>query len=172
MDIALLLVRLLGIGFAAHGTQKLFGWFGGYGIEGTGGFFEQLGFRPGKFHASVAGFAELIGGILIALGLFAPFGAMLVVAVMVVAIFSVHFVKGFFATNGGYELNLLYIALALVVGVVGSGAYSLDAALGLSTLWTPAVSWGAIGLGVLGGLGNLALRRKPAHAEQASPGSV
>jgi putative oxidoreductase len=170
VDLALLLVRLVGIGFAAHGAQKLFGWFGGYGLDGTGGYFESIGFRPGKLHAALAGVSELTGGLLLTLGLFGPFAAMFIVAVMVVAIFSVHWKNGFFAQNGGYELPLLYIAVAVVVALVGSGTYSLDAALGLSALWTPALSWGAIGLGVLGAFANLATRRKPAPAQQASAG--
>src|SRR5678815_1050474 len=87
MDIGLLVLRLaVGLTMAAHGGQKLFGWFGGYGIAGTGGFLESLGFRPGKVHAGLAGTAELLGGLLIALGLLTPVGAALVIAVMVVAI--------------------------------------------------------------------------------------
>lgn len=162
MDLALLLVRLVGLGFAAHGAQKLFGWFGGYGLAGTGGFMESLGFKPGRLFAAAAGFSELAGGILIALGLFGPVGPMFMISVMLVAILTVHVPKGFFISDGGMELNLAYIAIAIAIAIVGPGAYSLDAALGIGAIWTPALSWSVLGLGVLGALGNVALRRKPA----------
>src|SRR5580765_8364040 len=101
MDAGLLLARLaFGTLMAAHGSQKLFGWFGGYGLDGTGGFFETIGFRPGRFFAAVASVSEVAGGVLVALGLLHPFGAALVVAVMVVAA-SVHWPNGLFATTNG-----------------------------------------------------------------------
>ncbi|HJR53007.1 MAG TPA: DoxX family membrane protein, partial [Gemmatimonadota bacterium] len=91
MSAALLILRLvLGLGLAAHGAQKLFGWFGGHGLAGTGGFFEGLGFRPGKAFAVLAGLGEFGGGILLALGLGGPLGPAVVVLVMLVAIGSVH----------------------------------------------------------------------------------
>lgn len=161
MDLALLLVRLIGIGMAAHGAQKLFGWFGGYGIAGTGGFMESIGFRPGKLFATAAGISEFAGGLLLALGLFGPIGAMLVIAAMVVAI-AFHAPNGFFGQNQGYELPLLYAAVAFVLAFTGFGAYSLDAAFGISAVWTPVLTWAVVVLGILGGLANVALRRKPA----------
>jgi putative oxidoreductase len=101
MDIGLLILRLVaGLTLAAHGAQKLFGWFGGYGLAGTGGFFQSLGFRPGKLHAVAAGLAEFSGGLLLALGLLTPLGALLVLAVMLTAMVSVHGSKGFFMTAG------------------------------------------------------------------------
>ena len=91
MDAGLILARLvIGPLMAAHGAQKLFGWFGGYGLTGTGGFFESLGFRPGRLFAATAGAAEMAGGVLVALGLLGPIGPALVVSVMVVAALSVH----------------------------------------------------------------------------------
>src|SRR5208283_2121385 len=91
VDIAFLAVRLLvGLAMAAHGSQKLFGWFGGYGLAGTGGFFESLGFRPGKLFALLAGLGEIGSGILIAFGLGGAIGPALLVMVMIVAIVSVH----------------------------------------------------------------------------------
>jgi putative oxidoreductase len=169
MEIALglLLARLIGLGFASHGAQKLFGWFGGYGLAGTGGFFESIGLRPGRFFAFAAGAGELVGGLLIALGLGGPIGPMLVIAVMVVAVLVVHLPNGFSAAKNGYELPLVYAALAVVFAFVGYGAYSLDAAFGWSAFWTPQLAWAAIGLGVLGGLINVAARRKPASQPTA-----
>src|SRR5881628_2018651 len=101
MDTALLIGRLFfGLGIAAHGAQKLFGWFGGYGLAGTGGFFEQLGFRPGRVFAALAGLAEWGGGILLAFGFFEPAGAALVLSVMIVAIVTVHLPNGVLTPNG------------------------------------------------------------------------
>src|ERR671914_581452 len=100
MELALLALRLaVGLGFAAHGAQKLFGAFGGHGIEGTAGFFEQIGLRPGKVHAWAAGGAELGAGLLIALGLLTPFAAAALIAVMTAAVLTVHLRHGFFVTS-------------------------------------------------------------------------
>src|ERR671933_1624653 len=102
MDLALLGLRLVvGLTFAAHGAQKLFGVFGGHGIKGTAGFFEQIGLRPGKLHAWAAGSAEFLGGLLIALGLVTPFAAAALIAVMTAAVLSVHLKNGFFVTAKG-----------------------------------------------------------------------
>lgn len=162
MDAGLLLARLtLGVLMAAHGSQKLFGWFGGYGLSGTAGFFESLGFRPGRFFAAAASVTEIASGILVALGLFEPIGAALMVSVMIVAAGSVHWQHGLFAGTNGIEVPLLYGAGAAALALTGPGAYSLDAALGLASLWTPAVTWGALAVGVTGGFANLALRRVP-----------
>jgi putative oxidoreductase len=169
MEIALgmLLVRLIGFGFAAHGAQKLFGWFGGYGLAGTGGFFESTGFRPGRLFAAAAGASELVGGLLIAVGLGGPIGPMLVIATMVVAIIAVHLSHGFFVTNNGIELPLLYAGFAALFAFVGYGAYSLDAAFGWSAVWTPQIVWAAIIVGIVLGLLNVAARRKPASQPTA-----
>lgn len=169
MDLALLIVRLLfGLGLAVHGAQKLFGWYGGYGLEGTGGFFAGMGFRPGKTFALAAGLAEFGGGLLVALGLFGPVGPALMVSVMTVAMLTVHRGKGFLSSNNGSELPLLYVAGAIALALVGPGALSLDAALGMSDLWTPATAWTLLALGVLGGAANLALRRPdPVVAQSA-----
>jgi putative oxidoreductase len=165
MDIALLLVRLIGLGIAAHGAQKLFGWFGGYGIAGTGGWMESIGYRPGKLFATAAGLSELIGGLLLVLGLGGPLGSLLIIAAMVVAI-GVHAPNGFFVTSNGYEPALLYVVIALSLAFSGFGAYSIDGLLGLHV--TPLVSWAFVGLGVLGGLANIAARRKPAAQPEAA----
>ncbi len=166
MDIVLLVVRLIGLGFAAHGAQKLFGWFGGHGLAGTGGFFESLGWKPGKLYAGAAGTGEFAGGLLLFLGFGGPIGPMLMIAVMVSAAIAVHAPAGWFAPNG-IETPVLYISLALLFAFVGFGPYSLDAALGLSPYWTLTVTCVAVGLGVLGGLVPQALRHKPAPPDKA-----
>lgn len=167
MNIALLIVRLIvGLAIARHGTEKLFGWFGGYGIAGTAGFFEQLGWRPGTLFVLGAAGAELGGGLLTVFGLGGPIGPALVVMVMLVAIFSVHISKGFAQANGGYELNTLYIGAALAAAFA-PGAYTLDRVLGLGGNWTPAAVWTAFGFAVVLAALNL-LARRPAPAQRAA----
>ncbi|MDD9269816.1 DoxX family protein [Paenibacillus sp. GCM10023248] len=127
MALGLLIIRLvLGLTFAAHGTQKVFGWFGGYGPKGTGGFFESIGIKPGVTMAVLAGLAEIAGGLLFAAGLWTPLGAALIILTMLVAIVKVHG-KSYWASSNGYEYNLLLIAVALGVALIGAGDYSLDA---------------------------------------------
>ena len=164
MDLGLLLARMVfGLLMAAHGTQKAFGWFGGYGLAGTAGFFEQLGFRPGRLFAGAAAGTEIVAGLLVALGLLGPLGPAMVVSVMIVAAATVHWANGLFATNNGIELPLLYGVAALTLALTGPGAFSLDAVLGLT--WSEPVIWTVLAAGVIGGLGNLAVRKTaPAQA--------
>lgn len=141
MDIGLLLLRLtVGLTLAAHGTQKLFGWFGGSGLDGTGKSMEMIGFLPGRRHALMAGLAEGGGGLLLALGLMTPVAASVVFAVMVVAGVSVHLKQGFFITSGGYEYTLVLAVSGLSVAFTGPGLLSLDALLGFHLEGAP---WGA-----------------------------
>lgn len=167
MAFALLILRLVvGLTMAAHGAQKLFGWFGGYGLTGTGGFLEQLGFIPGRRNALFAGLAEFIGGLLLAIGLATPIAATLIISVMFVAVATVHVKKGYFNHNQGYEYNLLLTVVVLSVTIIGAGPLSLDAALGLrdaGPLW----GLGALVAGLVGGAVQLATRRAPAP-QQAS----
>ena len=161
MNEGLIIIRLVvGLVMAAHGAQKLFGWFGGHGLAGTAGFLEMLGFRPGRMFAATAATAEFAGGLLTALGLFGPVGPALMLSVMIVAAVSVHLKNGLFAMSNGIELALLYGAAAAGLALTGPGRYSLDALLGLTALWTPALAWTALGLGILGGIANLAIRRQ------------
>jgi putative oxidoreductase len=160
METGLLLARIvIGALMAAHGAQKLFGWFGGYGIAGTGGFFEGIGFRPGRLFATAAGVTEFGSGLLLALGLFAPFAAAAMLSVMIVAAGSVHWEHGLFASSNGIEVPLLYGVIAASLALTGPGAYSLDAVLGLAPFWTAGVVVAALALGVLAGIGNLAARK-------------
>ena len=159
MSVGLLILRLVvGLGLAAHGAQKLFGWFGGYGIAGTGQFFEGLGFRPGRLHAVQAGLAEVFGGLFLAAGFLTPFGAAAVVAVMLVAAVSVHLKAGYFAHTGGYEYTLVLAAAALALAFTGPGAISLDQALGIA--WSGEKrGLGALAAGLIGGAVPLIARK-------------
>ncbi|KOP30481.1 oxidoreductase [Exiguobacterium sp. BMC-KP] len=131
MNTGLLIIRLIiGLTFAAHGTQKLFGWFGGHGIAGTGGWFESIGMKPGKALAITAGLAELIGGLLFAGGAFLWIAAILIIGSMLVAIVKVHGTNGYWVTQNGYEYNMALIVIALGVAMIGAGDYSLAALIG------------------------------------------
>ena len=161
-DTGLLIGRLVfGLVMSAHGTQKLFGWFGGYGLTATGGYFEQLGFRPGRAFAAMAATSELAGGLLIALGLLGPMGPALLLPVMIVAIVTVHWGNGLFAATNGIEVPLLYSAFAVMLALTGPGLLSLDSALGLEGLWPERIAGTALIVGVIGGFGTLLLRRPP-----------
>jgi putative oxidoreductase len=164
MATGLLIARLiLGLVLASHGAQKLFGWFGGYGIKGTGGYFESvLGYRPGALFAAAAGLAEFGGGLLTALGLLNPIGPALIVMVMLVAALTVHIKNGWFAANNGYELPMVYLAGALAFAFAGSGDYSLDNMLGLTALSDPTRTWIVLAVAVVLTLINVAVRRAPA----------
>jgi putative oxidoreductase len=162
MTIGFSILRVLvGLTMASHGAQKLFGWFGGYGIKGTAGFLEQLGFVPGRRNAVMAGLAELVGGLLLTLGLATPLAAVLIVSVMVVAIGSVHLKNGFYNHLQGYEYNLILAVTALSFVWGGPGPLSLDAVLGIQVsglIWAAA----ALAAGLVGGAIQLAGRRAPA----------
>jgi putative oxidoreductase len=132
MDVGRFLLRAsIGGFFIGHGTQKLFGWFGGHGLAATGQFFEAVGLRPGRRQALTAGIAEAGGGILLAAGLATPAAAAALTAVMLTAIRTIHFPKGPWVSEGGYEYNVVLIASMLALTDLGPGEWSLDAALGL-----------------------------------------
>jgi putative oxidoreductase len=161
----LLVVRLvIGLLMAAHGAQKLFGWFGGHGLAGTGMYFESIGFRPGRLFAQLAATTEFVSGLLIALGFLGAVGPALVLSVMIVAGVSVHWKNGLFASSNGIEVPLFYATVAMGLALIGYGKYSLDAVLGLESLYTPAWSITALAVGILGGIGNLLARRRPVAA--------
>jgi putative oxidoreductase len=168
MDVGRLLLRLtIGGTFFVHGTQKLFGWFGGYGPEGTGQFFESLGLRPGRRNAIAAGATETGGGILIALGMATPLAAAGLSAIMITALRTAVWNEGFKPATGEHEVLLAAAALALTE--TGPGAPSLDSALGLERNgrgWTlAALSAGAAGSAMAISMG----QRRPADAVPAAP---
>jgi putative oxidoreductase len=153
MDLALLVLRLVvGLFFAGHGAQKLWGSFGGHGLEGTGQFFESLGIRPGRKNAQIAGTAEFLGGVLLVLGLLSPLGGVLIISVMTVAILTVHGKNGPWVTESGYEYNAVLIASAFLIAA-NPGDWSLDAALGLGAIHGTAFAILALVAGVAGGFG-------------------
>ncbi|MDI3258048.1 MAG: DoxX family protein [Kyrpidia sp.] len=124
IDVGLLLIRLVvGLTLAGHGAQKLFGWFGGHGLKGTGGWMESIGLPNGVVMAALAGLAELIGGLLFAAGFLTSLGAALIVIVMLVAMVKVHGKNGYWAPNG-IEYNLVLIVAAVAVALMGPGAYA------------------------------------------------
>ncbi|SEQ91044.1 putative oxidoreductase [Streptomyces sp. yr375] len=129
-DLGLLLLRL-GTGgvLAAHGAQKLFGWFGGHGLEGTGRFMESVGYAPGRASATAAGLAEAGGGVLLALGLATPAAGAAAAGAMAGAA-AVHAPNGFFNAEGGYEYAATLGLAAAGLAVTGPGRLSLDHALG------------------------------------------
>jgi putative oxidoreductase len=159
LSTGLLVGRLVvGLGLAAHGAQKLFGWFGGKGPTGTATYFESLGYEPGRPFAIAAGVGEVASGLLVALGLLGPLGPGLMLAVMLVATIQQRH-NGFFGQNNGLELPLLYATAAVALAFTGYGQYSLDAALGLEHLSTIPVEAFALVAGAMGGATTLALRR-------------
>ncbi len=163
MDSGLLIARLiLGLGLAAHGAQKLFGWFGGYGLKGTGGFFEGLGFRPGALFAAAAGLGEVGGGLLTAAGFLGPVGQALIIVVMLVGMVTVHWKNGFFAGKNGIELTLMNTGGVLAIAFAGPGAYSLDRVLGTSQFSQPSTTWVVIAVAVVLAIVNLVVRGRPA----------
>lgn len=166
MDVGLLVLRLVVGGlFIGHGSQKLFGSFGGHGLEGTGGFMGKLGYRPGRPMAALAGFTELAAGALLVLGFLTPFAAAGIIGVMVNAIIAVHWRNGVWNQDGGIEYPLVLCATAAAVTFAGPGAYSVD---GLLDLELAGVAWGmsAILLGLIAG-SIVAMSRRPAPAVQA-----
>lgn len=168
MEIGLLLLRLtVGLTLAAHGAQKLFGWFGGPGLDAIGQGFEMLGFHPGRRHARMAGVTEIAGGLLLAFGLLTPIGASIFVAVMLVAAIGVHAKNGFFITSGGFEYNLVLGVGGLALAFTGPGLLSLDALLGLplsGSVWGTA----ALLVGLAGGGLQLASRRQASSLQAAT----
>lgn len=115
-----------GVIFTAHGAQKLFGWFGGHGLEGTGQWMASIGLEPGLLMAALAGGAEFFGGLALILGLLVRPAAVVLAVTMVVAILAVHIGNGLFMSNNGYEFGLSLLAISVALAVSGSGRLGLD----------------------------------------------
>ena len=171
VDFALLILRVVSGGLlAGHGAQKLFGSFGGYGLQGTAGWLESTGLKPGQFWATMAGGGELKGGLLTALGLGGPLGSILTLSAMAMATVKGHWGKPIWAESGGAELPLTNGAIALTLMMTGPGKYSLDNLLGirvpgwLSTL----VALGALGTLVVG----IMSQPEPAPEVEADPAAA
>jgi len=165
MSYGLLLLRVVvGLAFIGHGTQKLFGWFGGYGPQGTGGFFASQGYRAGVAMAVMAGLAETSGGALLAFGFLTPLAGTLIAIVMINAIGAVTFKRAFMF---GSELELAYLTVAIALAATGPGRFSLDRALdwddNLSGVW-----WGVAALAVAAAVSlvTLTVGRTRSAAEQ------
>jgi putative oxidoreductase len=145
MKFARLLLRLVvGVLFIGHGTQKLFGWFGGYGLDATAQGFEKMGARPGRLNAIAASTTETAGGALLVLGMATPLAAAGLTAVMLTAINRVHLKNGPWVTNQGYEYNLVLIAAALALTETGPGPLSIDGDRFAGPGWTLAALLGGI----------------------------
>jgi putative oxidoreductase len=152
IDLGLALLRVvIGLTLAAHGAQKLFGWFGGHKIRGTAQFFSSLGLRPAIFWAVVVGLAEFGGGLLTALGLLGPVGPALLAGNMLGTIILVHWDKGFWNMAGGIEFPLTLGAAAVAIALTGFGRYSLDRAFGID-LHEPVYVVAALVIAVVGAL--------------------
>jgi putative oxidoreductase len=163
MKLGRLLLRVtVGALFVGHGTQKLFGWFGGHGLDATANMFDSLGMRPGNRNAIAAGVAEAGGGAALAAGFATPLAAATLTSVMLTAIHRVHLKNGPWLTNGGYEYNVVLIAAVLALAEVGPGELSLDHALGQERSG-PGWALIALALGVAGSVGaHIAAESTPA----------
>ena len=161
-DLSLLTARLaLGGTMAAHGAQKGFGAFGGPGIEGISKFMESLGFTPAQRYARALAATEMTSGALIVLGALGPVGPATLISVMLAAIELVHRPKGYFNEKGGFEMNTMYIALAILLANEGYGSFSVDALLGLHKKTRPTLSWAILVGGVASAMFMLKQRNSP-----------
>lgn len=161
-DLALLLARTaLGSSIAAHGAQKLLGWFGGPGIDAASQMMQGLGFEPGDRYARLASLSEIGAGVLIATGTGGPIGPALLFGVMGTAVGSVHWKNGYWQRNGGFELNTMYSLLALLLAVEDHGRYSFDHASGMRNQMRPWMGWLALAAGAAGAVTALSQRTSP-----------
>jgi putative oxidoreductase len=170
MQIGLLILRIVvGALFFAHGAQKLFGWFGGHGLQGTGGFLEALGYPRGRVMAGITGLTEAGAGLLLVAGLATPLAGAMILGVMLNAVVSAKLDKGLF---GGYELDVLYAIVGAAVAFAGAGVYSLDHVIRENVGWWAMRGWrygvGAIALALVTGVVTLATRRSQVPAAVAA----
>lgn len=166
MKVGLAFLRVVVGGlFVGHGMQKLAGWFGGHGLEATGQMFESLELKPGKTHAFAAGAAEAGGGALLAAGVATPLSATLLSATMITAIRTVHGSKGPWVSEGGYEYNLVLLAIVFAATDAGPGHWSVDAAFGRQR-WGARWALAQLGLGLIGSAAAVAYGRRESAAQQ------
>jgi putative oxidoreductase len=164
--LGLLVLRLaVGLIVAAHGAQKLFGWWGGSGVDGWAGTISKLRVRPAKLWAWISVLSELGGGLLFALGFLSPLGSMAIAGTMLVALVAVHLPNGFWNTKRGYEFNLTLIAVVVAVAITGPGAYSLDQLFGIRPPEPITLIVGAVL--VIAGVATTLLSRSPVPVEAA-----
>lgn len=169
MAYGLLLLRVVtGLIFAAHGAQKVFGWWGGPGPAGTRGWIGGMGFRPAWLFAALVSLQELGGGLLLAFGFVTPLGALAVTASMVVAIAMVHWKNGFWNGNGGFEFNLALVSAAVALAATGPGRFSIDRVLHWDDNLS-GVRWaiGIVAVALIGGFLSIASRKK-----ETAPGTA
>ncbi len=160
-SLALLIIRVVvGLLMIGHGSQKMFGWFGGAGFVKTIGFLKAVGFKPAAFWALIGTLGELGGGVLFLLGLLTPLGAVAIFASMLMAVLKFHWKAGLWSQKGGYEYPLVLAFVALAAGIVGGGSYSLDALIGFSL---PAMFyWILVALAIIVDLVGIVISRQPA----------
>jgi putative oxidoreductase len=176
MDTGLLLIRaVIGLILAAHGAQKLFGWFGGYGLRPTGDFLGMTGLKPGVLWAFLGGLSEFGGGLALALGFLSPLGSIGVIAAMATAALTVHWPR-FWMSDNGVELTLTNGLVALGLAIAGPGVYSVDAALGIA-LPQPAtlivgLAAALLGVSVATGMTAAGRRQQPAQADTQPVGQA
>lgn len=170
MEVGLFLIHaVIGLLIAAHGSQKLFGWFGGAGLEGTGGMMESLGLVPGRLMAAAAGASEFAGGLLLAFGLLVPAAAVLIASTYLVAGRTAHAGKGPWNSSGGWEYILVLSTVSIGLTFNGAGTWSLDHAIGwdVSGLW-----WGigAVVVALVGAIAVLAVTHRMSDAARGRLG--
>jgi putative oxidoreductase len=167
-NLSLLAARIaLGGTMAAHGAQKMYGAFDGPGLEGATKMMESLGFRPGERYGRALAATEMASGGLIAIGALGPIGPAMLLSVMLSAVHLVHWPKGYFNDKGGFEMNTMYVMLALLLATEGYGSYSFDAAVGLHEKTGPTIAWLAFAGGVAGAL--MMLQQREVPKQQAAP---
>lgn len=172
VSVGLLILRVVGgLTLAAHGAQKLLGWFGGSGFAGTVTMQERMGLKPAQLWALFAILGEFFGGLSVALGLLTPLGAAGMFGVMFMAIFKSHWKNGFFSSKRGFEFPLQLLTIAIVVGLVGPGAYSLDALFKIA--WPESLLFGILAVAaILVDLIGIAISRQAVAAAAPAPTEV
>ena len=169
-DLGVLILRLVvGLTFAAHGAQKAFGWWGGSGFAGCQAVMERLRFRPAVLFAAISMAAELVGGLLLAVGLLTPLATMVIVGQFVIIIVKSHWPRGFWNRDNGFEFPLSLAAGVVAVALIGPGAASVDAIIGFAL--PESLRVGLIAAGLVGGLATLAVPSlsRPAPGEAVAP---